>query len=263
MWQQIGQGVLAAVLTGAVYAGLRWAFPPRESKTVEVSDALRAELRWPLLWATFGMLLLGFGATVPWAMALRAIARAAAARPGDALVVVGSWIFFVLPSMFLGLVSGGIVVDRIARWRLGPDRYAALDHLMNTSQGYDARRLMVPLLTGIAVFTLGMLWLLSAWHVRLTATHLVIGYPFADDPAPVPYARIQAVQVVRRARGHKGEFVPQLRIVWGEGQTERWSSKNLLNGIDKAWIERLATEVAARAKRPVERTRSTDLKPPR
>jgi len=239
---------LTAVALAVTFAILARAFParPREAQSAfDVRELERVYNRHSLT-VVFASVVAGY---VVWVV-LAWIGRIVLAprEPGEVLWSP-SGVFWILPSVFLGLIAGALFVDGLLRSR-DEALAEALQDFESRRHGVDFRRLERPLIALLLLASGAYVALMLGWSVRFRPEAIVEDPFLPGRVLSHRYTDVREVRLTPRKAGGVGARERlDLAIRFADGHELRSGSAPSDEAPDS--LRRVATLVASRAGVPV------------
>lgn len=239
---------LTAVALAVTYAILARAFParPREARSAFDDRELERAYNRHSLTVVFASAVAGYlvYAVLAWTGRIVLAPR----EPGEVLWSP-SGVFWILPAIFLGLVSGALFVDGLLRSR-DEALAEALQDFESRRHGVDFRRLERPVIAFLLLASGAYVALMLGWSVRFRP-EAIVEDPFLPGRAlSHRYADVREVRLTPRRAGSDGARERlDLVVRFADGHELRSSSAPSDERPDS--LRRVAALVAARAGVPV------------
>ena len=231
----------------------RWIFPPLSSDFANepITDEERSVFRrWEVssilpFFLLTPLLVFAWYLGLTWAASLfQHEAR------GARFLVKPSFVYWLVPALFLGMITLVIPLDWLYRALLR-GRYRRYERYCMEGVGFDPRRLFACLavfaFAGAAVFFLAGVTSFS----RFTDTGIEIRRPFSFRSRFYEYTRVRAIEHRATSRAPAGNTMrrPEHVILFDDGTS--WSSSEGLRDPVPALDGRIAQLVSERSKRPI------------
>lgn len=236
-------------LTFALFRRLFPVRPPDPSEPPLTDEERRVYQRWEM-WSPLPMLLFASICTYLWALALMgAEGLLHRPTPETRFLVRPEWFMWLLPAMFLGLMTSAVPLDLLYRLLLGR-RYKRFDRACKERVGFDERALILL----AAIFVTGALiyfpLVAGYFFARFTDAGVEIGRPLPLRGRFYTYERVRAIEHRATFRAPIGTIVPRPHhvVLFDDGNS--WSTDGRFTDAPGE-AERIAQFVSQRSGRPI------------
>ncbi len=232
------------------FALFRGAFPARvDDETPLTDEERRVYRRWEAgALAPFFIFvpLLGYA----WYLVLKGAASLFhEAAPATRYLVLTMPLFWVIPALFLGMISSAIPMEWLYRCLLR-DRYPRYERSCSERVGFDEKRALMwlaPLIIAgsVVCFLAGV-----TSFARFQEAGVEVGRPLALRSTFYDYAHVRTIEHRAAFRAPNGNIIPRYHVItFDDGSS--WSSRSVFRDPEPDLDGRIAELVARRSGRPI------------
>src|SRR5262249_9941531 len=222
--------VLIGIIVPLVFVLLARLIPyqPPPDIPKEELDALAKRYRWvsilmlPPLFVFTGIL------TWAWAAILNDVAEwRLSVQPPSVFLLKPEWTSWMLPGLFLGIISSGLPGDALLRLILGPSRYAEYMTASQLRYGFDARKAMIGLVGVVVILAGGWTILALDWSTRFEEEQIAVNPLLSFGETIYGYGDVDQLVEATHFKAPNGNIVQRTcwYIIFRDGR--RWCNEDV------------------------------------
>src|SRR6266581_2520771 len=189
--------------------------------------------------------------TLAWWGVLRLIGDWRAARFSDAAYALTPMaLAWLLPAMFLGLISGYAIVSRVYRWLL-KDRYQDYIRFEDLKHGYNTRAALFPTYLTVTIIMLAAVLLFLDWYVVFIPEEIVINRLFSVVEERHPYSQVHEIKTAPQLVMPNGKKVHRSVYLVRFSDGTYWSTDQDPSGLDERGKKNIAEYVSSKSHIPI------------
>ena len=242
--------LVAPIAVAIVFALLRWMMPvtPADAQALSLTDAeRRLYYRWEVA-SLVPFFVFGPALTWMWYHALRELAGLAIGSSPDAVFVLApTGRYWVVPSIFLGIVSAVVPMTLLYQALLG-ERFPTYERAAAERVGFDGRRALKGMSVLFGAATVVFFACAVNSTTRFTKDDVKVGNAFSFEARSQPYERVTAVLHRATFEAPSGKIVRRPHYVVQFADGTEWSTRQGLREPEPQLDAQVARFVAERAK---------------
>jgi hypothetical protein len=242
-------GALAASIGVPIaFLVLRRLFPvPRGAQVDRSLEDLRKEYgRWELLTLPLYLAIAAVASYLWWKLFLGLAAETGFAYDGAVFALRPVRIAWLLPAMFLGMLSAGPAVNAVLR-RLLKDRYHEYLAYQNLRYGFDSEAIAKPFYLGFGGLVAISVLMIASWYAIFTTTEIRLNPFFGIRERSFSYADVASIKTAPAFVAPNGKTVQRREYVLQFSDSTSWSTNHDPSDATEAQVRSLVHAVSERS----------------
>jgi hypothetical protein len=238
----------AAICVPITLLALRRLFPVPRGTQVDrsLSDLRKEYRRWELLTLPLYLAIAAIASYLWWKLFLGLATETGFAYDGAVFALRPARIAWLLPAMFLGMLSAGPAVNAVLR-RLLKNRYYEYVAYQNLRYGFDSEAIVKPFCLGFGGLVAVGVFVIANWYAIFTTTEIRLNPFFSIRERSFSYADVVSIKTAPAFVAPNGKTVQRREYVLQFSDSTSWNTKDEPSDAAEAQVRSLVHAVSERS----------------